>query len=116
MLKPLNDSIKVEIEVDEYGYGSKISKDINVGTAEEGIECGILREIPDETIYFGFKSFAFDKSLGEDNVKVMDFYRKLIGKKVYWMSYSERGTIQNEGDKAFAFIKATDLIAYEDNK
>lgn len=110
MIKPLNDTLKVEVNVDEYGFGSK---------EKEGVETGIVIELPEIMPYFGFHSFAFESSLANSTALsgLIDSYQTLLDKRVWWKEYSERGTVFKEGDgKTYAYVKFTDLIAYGEPK
>ena len=109
MMHPINDQIKVEVSVDEYGFGDPAD-------AQKGQETGIAVEMPDKLNYFGYHSFCFENSFldKEKLTKIYDYYAKLIGKRVYWKSYAERGMVLKDGDKTHAFIKMTDLIAFSD--
>lgn len=100
----LNDICKVEVSADEYGFGGDQGK----------TESGILVELPLNPPYFGYHSFAFEASYNNaENQVIMDeYYGKLLGKRVYWTGLSERGMVFKEGEKTYAFIKLTDLIAY----
>lgn len=104
-MKPINDLIKVKVSEDDgFGFG---------GDESEGVQSGILVEIPEVLPYFGFRSFAFDGSLADPELteELLAYYRPLVGKRVYWTAYSERGSVIKEGDETFAYVKFTDLIA-----
>lgn len=103
-LRPLGDVCKVELVVDEFGFGGD--------ETTTGVDNGILVELPDQFNWFGFWSFAFERSFGEA-VKLKefhDYYKQFIGKRVFWPSLSEKGMVFKEGDKKFAIIKITSLI------
>lgn len=108
-MHPLNDLAKIEVDSDLFGFG---------GEERKGSEGGILRELPDELLYFGFQSFAFENSLV--NKKALEYlynyYKKLIGKWVSWTEYAERGSVRKEGNKTFAYVKLTALIAASDDE
>ncbi len=106
-LKPVNDKLKIEIATDEYGFGD----------GKMGVEKGLVVEIPEIILYFGFHSFAFDASLADkDRLKVVvDFYKTFIGKIVYWESLQDRGRRFKENDKEYVFLNMTDIIAYTDD-
>lgn len=106
-MKPVNDKVKVKIMVNEFGFGEE----------EIGAECGIVVEVPDELIYFGFHSFAFESSLASKSQldKVLSFYQKLKGKLVYWESLQDRGRRFKEGKDEFVLLNMSDIIAYSDD-
>lgn len=107
-MSPLNDNLKIEVSVDEYGFGGADEK--------EGVESGIVVELPDQLNYLGFHSFAFEDSLmNKDLDKLLGSYKKLIGKRVYWSAFQERGSVIKEGKRSYAFLKLTDLIAVGDS-
>lgn len=109
MMHPLNDLAKIEVEVDEYGYGN---------TDNDGLASGILVEVPSKLNYFGFRSFAFEDSfMSEEKLeKLLEHYKQFVGKRVYWTALSERGSVLKDEKKTFAFVKFTDLISYSDDK
>lgn len=104
-MHPTNDLAKIEINSDEYGFGGDNSKS----------ESGILRELPKQLPFFGFHSFAFEMSLVDEEVSkdLIEHYKGLIGKRVYWKGLSERGMVL-KAEKTWAFVKLTDLIAWSD--
>lgn len=105
-MQPLNDKLKIEILPD--GPFTQDGK---------GVEKGIVVQVPDKLSYFGFHSFAFESSLA-DNEKlkeVLAFYEALKGKLVFWEQIQDRGRRFREGDKEYAFINMTDIIAYSDD-
>lgn len=97
----------IELEIDPYGFGSQ---------EKDTAEYGILMSLPDKFNYFGFWSFSFENSFM--NRKELDalyeYWKKKIGRKVFWTALSERGNIIEKDGKKFAFVKLTSLIA-EDN-
>lgn len=106
-MHPVNDKLKVAVETNEFGFGDKT-----------GIEKGIVIEIPDTMLYFGFHSFAFDISLAEDETlkAVKKFYENLKGKLVFWESLQDRGRRFKVNGKEFVFLNMSDIIAYSDDK
>lgn len=109
-LHALNDQLKVEIKSDEYGFAGRPDE-------QEGTETGIVVEVPTLVWYLGFHSFAFEESFGagEKIAEIVERVRELLlGKRVYWTAYSERGSVLKEGNKTYAFVKITDLIAFDD--
>lgn len=110
-MKPLNDLAKIKLE--SQGPFSSGEKD----TAESGI----LVELPDKFVFFGFWSFAFESSLQVGNnpkenslEKIYKHYESKIGRKVYWTALAERGNIIEKDGEKFAFVKLTSLIAEDD--
>lgn len=109
MLQPVNDLAKIQLDIDEYGFGE----------SKTTAESGILVELPSKFNFFGFWSFAFEDSfMAEDKLKkIYDHYKKMIGQRVYWTAMAERGNIiQTSDSKKFAFVKLTSLIAADDDK
>lgn len=104
MIRPINDFCKVELEVDRYGFG---------GGTKDKAESGILRELPDKFNYFGFFSFAFEESLSNESVleELYNYYKGLIGQRIYWLALSEKGSILQQDGKTYAFIKLTSIIS-----
>lgn len=103
MLKPLNDLCKIKL--DERGTFSAKAGD----TATDGI----LVELPDELLYYGFWSFAFEDSFmsKEKLAELLMYWRQYLGKRVYWTALSERGNILREKDGDYCYVKFTSLIA-----
>ena len=105
-MKPVNDKLKVKVATDEYGFGGEAT----------GVERGTVVAIPEEILYFGFHSFAFEKSIAAEEVLkvVHQYYKKFLGKTVYWESLQDRGRRFKEGDEEFVFLNMTDVIAYSE--
>lgn len=101
-LTPANDLALVEVNSDEFGFGAEQGK----------VENGILVELPRALPYFGFHSFAFESSYAswDINDEILEHYKPLVGKRVYWTALSERGMVL-KSDKTYALIKLTDIIA-----
>ena len=106
-LNPINDLAKIELETNEYGFGD---------SEERGAESGILVALPESLNYFGMWSFAFEDSLLNEAKlkKLLDHYKKLIGKRVYWTALAEKGNIIKKGKKRYAFVKLTSLISADE--
>lgn len=106
-VKPLNDKIKIEVSVNEYGFGD----------SSAGVEKGIVIEVPDKLAYLGFHSFAFENSLvnKESLSLILDYYNALTGKLVFWETLQDRGRRFKENDKEYVFLNMTDIIAYSND-
>lgn len=111
MIVPENDNIAVEIEVNKYGIAG--DKD-----DQSGSETGIVAAIPDSIWYVGFHSFAFEDSFNnsEANFQIRQRFEKLLGRRVYWTQFQERGSILKDPEtgKTYAMLKLTDIIASDD--
>lgn len=105
-LHPVGDKIKVEVMQDKHNFGGNRS----------GQEHGVVVEVPTEILYLGFHSFAFENSIADQSilVKVLEHYKKIIGKIVYWEALQDKGRRFQEGDKEFVLLNMTDVIAYDD--
>jgi hypothetical protein len=106
-LEALNDLAKIRLEEDPYGLSSE---------EKPTAESGILESLPDKFNYFGFNSFAFERSFmaKEDLEELYYYWNGKLGKRVYWTALSERGNIIEENGQKFAFVKLTALIACGD--
>lgn len=106
-MKPLNDLAKIKLETSEFDFGE---------AGKQTSESGILVELPNKFLYFGFWSFAFEKSfMSYDDLNVLhEYWKSKIGQKVYWTALSERGNIIEKDGEKFAFVKLTSLIAEDD--
>lgn len=104
-LHPENDKIKVRISKDQFGLG--------IGN---GAEHGVVVEVPDEIIYLGFHSFAFENSITDQDVlgRVIKYYKGFVGKIVYWEALQDKGRRFKEGDEEFVLLNMTDVIATDD--
>lgn len=105
---PLNDRLKVRLDKDEFGL------DNNRGSAETGI----VIEVPEAVTYFGFHNFAFENSLAnkETSQEIVDLYKKLIGKRVWWEKLQDSGRhMVEENDVEYVFLQMTDVLAYADD-
>lgn len=107
-LHPVNDKLKVQVSNSGFMGASNSS----------GRESGIVVEVPKQLLYFGFHSFAFDKSLAEDQVAsdILEFYNSLVGKVVYWEALQDRGRRFQEGEIEYVLLNMTDVLAYDDEK
>ncbi len=102
-LRPLNDLAKIQLdEAPLFGDDDR-----------DGAESGILVELPEAFTYFGFWSFAFEKSFmaKEELAALHEFWKPMIGKRVYWTALSEKGNIIEKEGRRYAFVKFTSLIA-----
>jgi len=108
-LHALNDHCVVEIEKNK--YGKFVSNE-----PPKGFECGTLISISDKMPFFGGNSFMFEDSLLNDKKldDVRNFYGDLIGKKVYWPEFSDRGVIVEVDGKSYCLMKLSLLTAWED--
>lgn len=104
-MKPLNDIAMVKLETKRFG-----------GTEKDTAESGILIALPGVMPHYGFWSFAFENSLGNEQVlkDLYDYWKTKIGRKVFWTALSERGNIIEKDGEKYAFIKLTSLIAEDD--
>lgn len=105
-MKPVNDKLKVSI-----------SPDGPFSDQASGVEKGVVVEIPEYILYFGFHSFAFEKSLAdmERLAEIAIFYKRFVGKTVYWESLQDRGRRFKVNGEEFVFLNMTDIIAYSDD-
>ena len=101
----VGDKVKIQVSKDQFGLG-----------AGNGRESGVVVEVPDETLYLGFHSFGFDNSINNENVlrKSIEFYKKFLGKIVYWEALQDRGRRFQEGSKEFVILNMTDILAVDD--
>lgn len=107
---PHNDRLKVRItKVDPYKLGVDES---------QGIESGVVVEVPDELMYFAFHSFAFEDSFmnKEKLDKIWGHYNVLLGKPVRWEAFQDRGRRVKEGDDEYVYLQMTDVLAYGDSE
>lgn len=106
MLKPLNDFAMIEVSTE------KQIIETDKGTAESGV----LVALADVFTHYGFYSFAFENSfMAEKDLKELhEYWSKQVGKKVFWLALAEKGAILKDGDKTYALIKFTSLMAVDD--
>ena len=108
-LRPTADKIKIRLD-----------KAGQFGSASKSAETGIVVEVPEKNMlpYVGFHSFAFEASFGD--AAMLEAYRKqfyepLVGRRVYWGSTVERGSILEDSDgERYAFLLYTDILADDD--
>lgn len=107
MAKPFNDRLKVKIDSDVFNLDS--DKSLH--------ETGVVVEVPEEIIYLGFHSFAFEHSIAdEDKLKrILEFYKDLLGKRIWWEKLQDSGRHLKEDDGEYVFLNMTDVIAYSDD-
>ena len=111
MIHALADNVKIKLDKSN-PHGFKASGE----ATNESQESGILVELPDITNWIGMHSFAFERSfLAKIDISdLLEEYKKLIGKRVYYESFQDSGRRIKEGDDEFVFLKLTDIIAYSD--
>lgn len=118
-LVPLNDYFLVEVEganAEVNFGGSGLVDDLNLD--EEGVRQGIVKEISEFYTFYGMSTYAFDKSLMDEDLlkKIHDKYKVLIGKRVFWPARTEMGTALKHGDKQYVFLKWTSVMAVEESE
>lgn len=107
MINVIGDKVLIRIEGNAFGL---------IGAKDNELCSGVLEQVPNDILYYGFHSFGFDNSLGNDEVlaKVLDFYNKLIGKRVYWEMLQDRGrkfTVETEdGNKDYVLLNMSDVL------
>lgn len=106
-MKPLGDFAMILLDSDEYGFA---------GDNQDTAESGILIKLPDRFNYYGFYSFAFENSFmnREELTKLYEYWKTRIGKRVFWMALSEKGSIISKDGKRYAFVKFSSLICEDD--
>lgn len=106
-MKPVNDKFKIRISTDEYGFGN----------SSAGVEKGVVVEVPDKLLYFGFHSFAFENSIANPEVlkEVLDYYAGFKGKLVVWESLQDRGRRFKEDGSEFVYLNMSDIICFSDD-
>lgn len=106
-MHPDNDKIKIRISKDQFKLG--VGDEKNHGT---------LVEVPNEMIYLGFHSFAFEGSITNPEVldKILKHYKKHIGKIVYWEALQDKGRRFQEGEDQYVILNMTDIITWDDEK
>lgn len=104
---PVNDQVKVLVDSDKFGFGG----------AKKGVESGVIVEIPEKIMYFGFHSFAFEDSFDNTDAldAVLEFFKQFLNKRIFWESFQDRGRRFIEDEKEFVYIKMTDILFYADN-
>jgi hypothetical protein len=104
MLHPIGDQLKVKLDDEKY----------NFGPSKPGHETGIVVEAPKELFFFGYHSFAFEASFMASE-KILEYYTKLVGKRIAWESLQDSGRVFKEGDSDFVLLKMSDVMAVTDN-
>lgn len=113
MIKPFNDTLLVEITKSQWTTADDKGEheDPNAGT-------GIVVKVAGsaDIQYFGSFNWAFDDSMFEQKVanELHNRMKKLINKRVYWEKYADKGVIVEDGDKSYALIKFSKIIAVEE--
>lgn len=108
-MQALNDLAMIKLDAgDPYGFGNTDSKT----TAESGI----LVSLSDKLNYYGYWSFAFENSFmaHKELEELHTYWKKKIGKRVFWTALAERGNIIENDDGEYAFVKFTSLIAVDE--
>ncbi len=103
-LEPLQDYAKIQLD-EPNAFSAKAGD-----TATDGI----LVALPKKFTHYGFYSFAFESSLGDEDTMTWlhDYWENFIGQRVYWLALSEKGAILKEADGTrYAYVKLTSLMA-----
>lgn len=107
-LHPVEDVIKVKLDADdEFGFGAK----------KEGVETGIVTEVPDVMHYFGMHSFMFEDSFMQTERldKLLKYFKDFVGKRIWWQEYQDRGRRTTEADgNAYVYLKMSDIMIVSD--
>jgi hypothetical protein len=107
---PHNDRLKVRLnKTDPYKLGVDET---------QGIESGVVVEVPDVLIYLAFHSFAFEDSfVAEEKLKkIQEHYSSMLNKPVRWEAFQDRGRRVKEGDDEFVYLQMTDVLAVGDDE
>ena len=107
-MHPVADNIKVKVsEPDKY----------DLGTHDNSAESGIVVEVPDVIHYYGFHSFAFENSFmaKKDLEEIREYFKKLIGKRVWWQTFQDKGRRFKESDGEYVYLKMSDVLIYSDD-
>lgn len=106
-IHPFNDRLKVRVDTDEFDLGDERAL----------AETGIVVEVPENILYLSFHSFAFENSIADkDKLKTtLDFYREMLGNRIYWEKLQDSGRHIKEKDGEFIYLQMTDVLAYADN-
>lgn len=109
-LLPVGDNFMVEVGSEENPLGLT-----GGANPDDGIREGRVVAVSDEIKFFGYVTFFFEKSLGDTELlkDLYAHYKKYLGKKVYWPERTESGTIIKHGEKQYAFIKWSSIMAVE---
>lgn len=115
MLKPINDVALIEIEKNPYKVGGM---GLVSSQQKEGIETGIVVDIPDELPYLASNTWSFENSFANTEAlnKTRNYYKTLIGKKVYWEAFAERGCEIEDNGKTYVLLKFTKMLAIEEKE
>lgn len=103
-IHPVGDSIKVKVDPAN-PYGGE----------RAGVETGVVVEVPDNIMYFGYHNFGFEASYGQDNQSILEFFKKFDGKRIFWQTFQDRGRRLKEGSDEFIYLKMSDILAVADS-
>lgn len=105
---PLNDRVKVKLDTDAFNLGD-----------EKGLaETGVVVEVPGDLLYLSFHSFAFEKSIADEQTleRVFEHYNMLLGKRIYWEKLQDAGRhLKEEDGTEYVYLQMTDILAYSDD-
>ncbi len=106
MITPQGDWLKIKLEA-EGAFSAK---------AGDAASSGILAEVPEFT-HYGYYSFGFENSLMNNDLleELIEHWESLKGKRLYWLSLSEKGAIMEEpSGERFAFVKPTSIMGWSE--
>lgn len=108
-LHPVEDVVKVRLDKeDEFGFGAK----------KEGVETGVVTEVPDVMHYYGQHSFMFERSfMAEEKLaELLAYFKSFEGKRIWWQEYQDRGRRTTEADgNAYVYLKMSDIMIVSDD-
>lgn len=95
-LKPLLDNILVEVD-----------KLVGYEELSESVQNGIVAGVPVTPQYISGNGWILEVE------GVVDL-ESMVGKRVYWKQFADKESTVEEGDKVYALIRISDLVAVED--
>ena len=112
MIQVFGDQLLVELPKQDWATADEAGEqdDPRAGT-------GTVIAIPDEQdiLYLGSFNWAFDESfLSKDIAKdIRAVMERLKGKRIYWERHADKGLTIEDGDKKYAIIKLSKVIAVD---
>lgn len=106
-MHPVGDNLKIKVaERDKF----------DLGNSNSAGDSGVVVEIPDVIHYFGYHSFAFEKSfMAEELQEIKKYFYSFLGKRVWWESFQDKGRRFKEADGEYVYLKMSDVLIYSDD-
>lgn len=106
MIKPFNDHLLVELEVNQWSVANEQGEE-----QDPKAGYGVVVDIPDIFGWLSSYTWVADNTVGNEEYlqNMRKIMKDLVGKKVYFEQRAEIGNVIEDGDKKYAVIKLSKI-------